>query len=42
MFIATETDVELENKLDIIVRPLNNNKAITAIVKDILERQQKA
>lgn len=38
MFIATETDVELENKLDIIVRPLNNNEAITTIVKDILER----
>lgn len=42
VFIAAKTDVELENKLDIIVRPLSNNKAITTIVKNILERQRKA
>lgn len=38
VFIATKTDVELENKLDIIVRPLSNDKAVTTIVKNILER----
>lgn len=42
VFIAAKTDAELENKLDIIVRPLSNDKAVTTIVKNILERQRKA
>lgn len=42
MFRATKIDAELEEELDIIVRLLllytENAKAITTIVKDILER----
>lgn len=40
-FIAAETDIELEEELDIIVRLLDNPTIPTTIVKDTLDRQQK-
>lgn len=43
-FVAAEIDAELEEELDIIIRPIlrRNAKAATTIVKDIPVRQQKA
>lgn len=40
-FTAVETDVELEDKLDIIIRLIENPTDPSTILKDILERWQK-